>query len=205
MSIFNSLFGSGREEGNAVFFGLQVVVGFDGANDPRAEIYKIVSEYVGKDSMADRRIFYNRVNEQLLKLSADIAYVFWDYITDPEAASNEYEQWTGEIADTSLVEADQRLDEGKGNLAGEKEYVVVSQVFLLRSDAALDKFFSRVESIPAELYFARTSIVKLIHAIELIDYSKCINESLFLMPSGRKEGYTREELEGEGWEYLKKL
>jgi hypothetical protein len=205
MSLFNNLFGSGREQGKTLFFGLQVVIGFESVSDPRREIYGIVSEYVGKEGISEKKVFYSRIREALDKLSSTIEYVYWDYITDPEAAASEFDQWTAEIQDESIAETDNRQDEGKGHAEPTKEYVVLTQVFLLKDHSSMEKFFSKIESIPENLYFARSSIVKLIYAIELIDFSHCAKESLFLMPAGKKEGYTKEELEGEGWEYLHKL
>ncbi|MFH0989304.1 MAG: hypothetical protein V1799_04720 [bacterium] len=206
ISFFNKFFRSGRGESSTVFFGLQVVISYSPNRDIRPGFYKIITDYTKSEGKSQKKLFYQQLREQLLRLVPDIAYGYWDFITDEEAALAEYQQWTGEIQDVFMIESEESTTPEPGTTdSKEKQYLVITQVFLLKTQSSLEPFFTKIEAIPSELYFGRSTFSKLLGAVGQIDFSACTQEALYLMPPGKKGGYTQAEIEGEGWEYLRKV
>ncbi len=204
---FSRLLGRTPEEGDAVFFGLQLVVNVGSDDTLRANLHRVVNRPVATERPAEKRAFYKRVTAVLLEAEPFFDYAYWDYRTDPASARPEFESWLNEI-EGSIATEEEELGEAvdeQFRMSGDRSYVVVSILFLLENVTALRAFRSVVEAVPEDEAFSRTTFPKLLRAITYVDFEYALGDAVFIMPGNERDGISWEEIHTEGWNYLKPI
>jgi len=206
ISSFKSMFNS-RHEGDPFFFGVQMVINIFGEDELRKRLHQVIAGTTVSESPADKKVFYKRISALLRENVHFFEYGYWDYLTDADEATEEFSSWVTEV-EASMATVDEELgteiDEAQ-RLSNEKNYVVVTLAFLLEYSDALGEAIGMIESIEEDDYFTPTGFLKLVDAINYIDFEYSQGDAVFLMPGSEDDGFSWTDMRGEGWEYLKPI
>ncbi len=201
-SVFKS-----RHEGDPFFFGLQCVVNIYGEDELRATLHNILSAENYSESPIEKFQFYKRIASVLRQNVPFIDYGFWDYLTDPDDATDEFNSWVSEIQASMATEEEEmgeEIDE-EFRLSAERCYVVVTMAFVLEYSSEQSSFISQVEGIEEDDYYSQIGFQKLIDAIPYIDFEYSLGDAVFIMPGNADDGFSWTDMRGEGWDYLQPI
>jgi hypothetical protein len=206
ISSFKSMFNS-RREGDPFFFGVQMVINVFGEDDLRRRLHAVIASGGESESPAQKKIFYKRISALLRESVPFFEYGYWDYLTDPDEATDEFNDWVTEV-EASMATVDEELgeeiDEAQ-RLSNEKNYVVVTLAFLLEYGESQGELIEIVESIGEDDYFTPAGFQKLVDAVNYIDFEYSDGDAVFIMPGNEDDGFSWTDMRGEGWEYLKPI
>jgi hypothetical protein len=206
ISSFKSMFNS-RREGDPFFFGVQMVINIFGEDDLRRRLHAVIASGDASESPAQKKVFYKRISALLRESVPFFEYGYWDYLTDPDEATDEFNDWVTEV-EASMATVDEELgseiDEAQ-RLSNEKNYVVVTLAFLLEYGESQGELIEIVESIGEEEYFTPVGFQKLVDAVNYIDFEYSDGDAVFIMPGNEEDGFSWTDMRGEGWEYLKPI
>lgn len=206
MSRLTSIFSS-RREGDPFFFGLQIVINVYGEDDLRARLHRVIAESVHVETPLEQRNFYKRIAAILRESQPFFEYGYWDYITDPDDAADEFHDWVDGI-EATMASVEEELGEDVDEMyrmSAEKSYVVISMAFLLELHRNLEEMIEIVESIPEDDYFTPFGFSRLIDATTYIDFEYSHSDAVFILPGNEHDGFSWTDMRGEGWEYLKPI
>ena len=206
ISSFKSMFNS-RREGDPFFFGVQMVINIFGEDELRRKLHTVIASGIESESPSQKKTFYKRISALLRESVPFFEYGYWDYLTDPDEATDEFNDWVTEVeASMATVEEElgAEIDEAQ-RLSNEKNYVVVTLAFLLEYGERQGELIELVESIGEEDYFTPIGFQKLVDAINYIDFEFSDGDAVFIMPGNEDDGFSWTDMRGEGWEYLKPI
>jgi len=206
MSRFKSVFSS-RREGDIFFFGIQIVINVFGEDDLRARLHTVIAEAEAVETPHDQRAFYKRITAILRESQPFFEYGYWDYLTDPDEAADEFHDWADGIEATMATVEEELGDEVDEmyRMSAEKSYVVVTMAFLLELSRDLEEMIGIIESISEDDYFTPYGFSRLLDAINFIDFDYCHSDAIFIRPGNEQDGFSWTDMRGEGWEYLKPI
>ncbi len=206
ISKFKSIFSS-RSEGDPFFFGVQIVINIYGEDELRQRLHRVIAEIDEVESPYDKRNFYKQIVAILRESQPFFEYGFWDYLTNPSDATEEFHDWVdGMEASMATVgeELGTEIDEVH-RMSAEKSYVVVSMAFLLELHRSLEGMVRIVEGVSEEDYFTPYGFSQLLEAINHIDFEYSHGDAIFILPGNDQDGFSWTDMRGEGWEYLKPI
>ena len=198
---------SSRHEGDPFFFGIQCVINIYGEDELRSTLHNILSGENYSESPEQKFQFYKRISAVLRQNIPFVDYGYWDYITDPDDAADEFNSWVSEIQASMATEEEELgadVDE-EFRLSSEKCYVVVTMAFVLEYSSAQSSFIAQVEAIGEDDYYSQVGFQKLVDAIPYVDFDYSLGDAVFIMPGNPEDGFSWTDMRGEGWEYLKPI
>jgi hypothetical protein len=194
-----------QSDGDPFFFGMQCVINVYGEDELRARFHRIIAEAPERERPHEKRAHYKRISALLREHVASIEYGYWDYLTDADEASGEFDEWVVEIeASSATVEEElgEEIDEAF-RLSNEKDYIVVTLVFLLEHGREHVTLEEMLASIPEEHYFTPWGFQKLIDAIGYIDFERSLGDGVFILPGSDGDGFSWTDMRAPGWDYLR--
>jgi hypothetical protein len=191
----------GRGEGPC-FLGLQLVINCFGEDNLRKHLVELISAERDQNETPDeKRRFLKRIVALLIEVEPFWAYGYWDYIDDPERAAAEYRTWLSEIETAIATEEEEVGEEPDGlhRYSAERKYVAVSLLFLL------DAPYPPAEVDDEDLFFKRTTFTGLVENLPKIDPRAVQADATFVVPGNPDDGFSDDDLNTEGWMYLREL
>ena len=190
-----------REEPEAYFFGLQIIINAFGEDTLRARFAKVISEpddsQGGEDAEAKRR-YIKRVVALLLDQEAYWSEVFWDYKNVQWAAEAEFESWAAELSASTATEQEEMGEtvDGATRLSSNKDFVAVTIILLLSEP------YPPAEIDDESQYWLSETIGKLVRGLPLINPETIQADGVFVIPGSPEDGLSKEDLLAGGWSYL---
>lgn len=203
---FSNLFNR-RREGDPLFFGIQCVINVYGEDTLRAQLYRVINEQMPTESPGEKFMFYKRITAVLRENIHFFEYGYWDYVTDADDATAEFDDWVAGIEATAATvqeELGSEVDEAY-RMSSEKDYVVVTLAFILEYTDSLTQFMEMIEGISEEEYFTPSGFQTLIESVNYIDFEYSIGDAVFIMPGNDQDGFSWSDMRSEGWDYLKPI
>ncbi|MBI4640936.1 MAG: hypothetical protein HY731_09590, partial [Candidatus Tectomicrobia bacterium] len=153
-----------RDYPQMIFYGVQVVIRVSEKDNLPRRLHRLISEGAVEENSAQKLAFYERAAWLLIEYQPSFTYGYWDYITDPDDAQAEFQQWVHEIESSISTDEEQPGDQSNesDHLSSNHSFVVVTMAFLLEGSPTLEQFMSAVEEIPEDEYFSRATFRKLI-------------------------------------------
>jgi hypothetical protein len=206
LSKIKSFFGPGRPK-EIAFFGVQTVINAYAKDNLRAELHKVISASSQDQTPADKKAFYKKITSILLECQPMFEYGYWDYLTDPDEAEGEFNDWVSDIEGSMSTEEEETADtvDNVHRISSDKYYVVATLAFLFEASDALEPLYTLMDEIPEEKYFTRETFSKLLNVLDYIDYEYSYGDAAYIMPGNEKDGFSSEDMHTEGWAYLKSL
>ncbi|MBS1911011.1 MAG: hypothetical protein JST22_03410 [Bacteroidetes bacterium] len=203
---FSSVFHS-RADRDPFFFGVQCVINIAGEDALRTNLHRVIATGGESELPADKHSLYKRVTALLRESVPFMEYGYWDYLTDGDEATDEFNNWVGEIEATMATEEEEVGDAADEafRLSADKNYVVVTMAFLLEAENLQEEVCNIVEAIEEKDYFTPYGFQRLIEAVNYIDFEYSLGDAVFIMPGNETDGFSWTDMRGEGWEYLKPI
>lgn len=201
---FSSLF---RSDPTVVFVGAQFVIATVSSDTTRVRLRSLMERTDSEERPQEKRAFYKNVAALLLENQPYWEYGYWDYLTDADEAESEFHDWLSGIQASMATEDEEigaEVDEVH-RLSADKSYIVVTVQFLLEYNTSTQQVCEALEEIPEEEYFTHTGFKRVVEAIKRIDFEYSLRDAIFVLPGNDSDGFSWEDLHGEGWEYLKPL
>jgi hypothetical protein len=189
-----------REEPEAYFFGLQIVINAFGEDTLRARFAEVIADPDGaqEENVEAKRRYIKRVVALLLDQEAYWSEVFWDYKTDREEAEAEFESWAAELSAGTATEHEEmgREVDGAARLSSNKDYVAVTIIMLLSEP------YPPADIDDESQYWLTSTISKLVRGLLLINPETIQADGVFVVPGRPEDGLSKEDLLAGGWSYL---
>jgi len=131
---------------------------------------------------------------------------YWDLIRG-ERAQEEFETWCSEIEGALASEREEmgeKADE-MNRLSADKDYVLFTAAVLVEYGSNSDLTLGERCDIPESEYFTRSTMSHLVASFPLLNFASVQADAVYLMPGSEQDGFSREDLFGGGYEYLKPL
>jgi len=196
---------SSRSDGDLFFLGVQAVINVYGEAELRRDIHRILAEAPETERPLEKSVYYKRIAAVLREHVPSIEYGYWDYLTDADEAAGEFDDWLREINATSATveeELGEEIDEGF-RLSAEKDYVVVTLLFLLEHGREHETLARMLDTIPEERQFTPWAFARLVDALNYIDFERAQADATFIHPGSDEDGFSWTDMRAPGWEYLR--
>ena len=188
-----------------VFFGLQVVVKAIRGDDLRKQLHRVMAEASSEQSLVDKRSFYKKLVGVLVDAMPVFEKGFWDYLT--EGAQEEFDGWCAEVEGsiaTELEEVGKAADETH-RLTTDKDFVIVSVLLLVERGSPSDDTLAARCDLPEADYYTRQTFAHLFHTLPMLSFQNVQADAVYLVPGNEEDGFSFDDLIGEGYDYLKDL
>ena len=198
---------SKQRDGDPVFFGFQAVINVYGEDELRQRIHRIIAEAPEQERPQDKRAYYKRLSALLREHVASIEYGFWDHVTDRETAEGEFDEWVLEIeASAATVEEELGTNHDEEfRLSSEKDYIVVSLLFLIEHGREHVPLATMLNEIPEGEEYTPQAFQTLIEAVNYIEFERCLADASFILPGSDQDGFSWTDMRAPGWEYLRPI
>lgn len=194
-----------RSEGHPFFFGIQAVINVYGESELRGSFHRIIADAPELQRPHEKSVYFKRIAALLREHIASIEYGYWDFITDADEAPGEFDEWLRGIeAVTATVDEElgAEIDEAY-RLGNDKDYIVVTLLFLLEHGREHQTLEQMLESIPEEKQFTPWAFARLIDALNYIDFERSQGDAVYIHPGSDEDGFSWTDMRSPGWEYLK--
>lgn len=176
-------------------------------NDPtRKQLHEIIAGSGAEQTLFEKRAFWKRLCGVLGENMPVFELGTWDLVRG-DKASEEFESWSSELEGSIATEAEEMGPEADQatRLSAEKNYVVVTILFLVEEGSNSDDTLGERCDIPESDYFTRQTFGHLVATIPLLNFANVQADAVYLAPGSEEDGLSWEDLHGPGWEYLKPL
>jgi hypothetical protein len=190
------------------FYGIQALFTI-GADTLRQRLHEAIAAG-GSDaeqSLADKRAFWKRIVAIVLEAAARFDLGFWDYVSDPQRAEREFDQWSSELeADTATEKEEVGAAPNEAyRLSAKPEYVSLTVLFLLEKGSGSDGTVGERCDLPEDTWWKRDTFAHLFETINQLSFSTVKADAIYLVPGNAQDGLSWDDVHGGGWEYLKAL
>jgi hypothetical protein len=189
------------------FFGIQVAIEAFPKDRLRARLHEVIAKSAQEQSLAEKRAFYKRLTALLNEAVPIFERGHWDYVKNSRKAEKEFDTWCSELEGRSATEAEEL---GKGHdeilrLSSDKDYVLVTLLFLLEAGSNSDHTVAQRCDLPEDQYFTRRTFGYLVETIPMLTFASVVSDAVYLMPGTEDDGFSGDDLDGGGYEYLRPL
>lgn len=184
---------------------MQAVINVYGESELRKRFHRILADAPETEGPHDKGVYYKRIAALLREHVPSIEYGYWDYLTDADEAAGEFDEWLREINATSATveeELGSEIDEAF-RLSAEKDYIVVTLLFLLEHGREHETLARMLDSIPEERQSTPWAFARLVDAVNYIDFERCLADATFIHPGSDDDGFSWTDMRAPGWEYLR--
>jgi hypothetical protein len=188
------------------FFGIQIAIKAFFKDDFRARLHQAIQGSDDNMSLAAKRQFWKRVTALLNEAMPVFEYGTWDLIRN-DGAESEYETWCSEL-EGSIATVPEEMGGGADEVnrsSADKSYVLCTLLFLVDRDSPSDQTLGERCDLPESEYFTRATFARLIAAIPALNFAHVQADAVYLAPGNDTDGFSDDDLRGEGYEYLKPL
>lgn len=196
-SFFGRLFGK-KEEATRSFFGLQLVLDYDARPVLRSELHALIDS-PAPTTPEERRLFYKKLSGVLMGTEPFWNFGYVEYV-ETDDAEEEFRLWVLEIEDALATEDEETGDEvdDTHRYSQERKYIVLSLAVVLEG---FHRDF-RSLSDEDERMHTRFGMAELVREFSRVDFDRVLGDAVFLAPGTDEDGFSDDDLAGEGWEYL---
>lgn len=181
------------------FFGMQVVVRSPRGSSLRQRIRGLLVDPSPELSVDEKSALLRNLASTLGDSAALFERGYWDFVPDPGSARAEMDDWCDEIE----AEAGDPADPALG--AGESPYFIVTLACTLRDGSPAADALGVACDLPEEAYWTRESFASLLAAVGEIDVAGLTSDAVYLNAGAIDPETGREEIDGEGYEYLRRI
>lgn len=176
-----------------IFFGLQVAVTAAPNDDWRLELGGLIRLHMRDLSMTDKRNFYGSLANMLMQACERITFGFWDMIED---GRSKFDEWANGIED------DHKEPWVADPSGARMDQILVSAVFLLPGDGASAELVRQRCDLPESQWQDRDTYLHLFETISQLNFASVRSDACYITPGGNDVAFPRQELQGEGYDYL---
>jgi hypothetical protein len=217
------LAGRGRQDGHALFFGIQIVVQIFGSDELRAKLARLVEAEDETDSAQEKRRFIKSVASLLIENQYAWEYGFWDFQSDAQTAISNFNQWRNEVEASMATEPDEMGGEVDRihRFSDQKEYLIVTMLMLIdnRDEPVADDvgeynfrptyaqlaqpFRVMIQNLDAGDYWQAGTFKQLLQGLQSLDPRAIERDGMYVYPGSAQDGLSSMDLIGDaGWKYL---
>jgi len=146
---------------------------------------------------------YTRLSGILQRILPLTISGYWDLIRDPPKAQEEFDSWCGEVEGTAASPPTEPAGFFAPSSAGEHSIVTVA--FLVQKGSNSDHTLGARCDIPESQYWTRATFAQLIATFPLLNFASVVGDAIYVVPGPGGKGPTAQELQGDGYDYLKRL
>jgi hypothetical protein len=143
--------------------------------------------------LAAKRVQYTHLASLLAGELPRAERGFWDLITTDKAEA-EHESWCSEIE--KVVQEP---------CTGSSLYCIVSVALLVLSGSNSDNTLRERCDLEEAQFFTRDTFLHLVHTLPMLNFASVAADSIYLVPGEAGAGPTEEDLQDEGYQYLRRL
>lgn len=188
------------------FFGVQVAIENFRRDPLRARLHQLIADSGENQQMQQKRAFWKRFSATVNEAMPVFARGTWDLIRGGNAEA-EFETWTSELEGAAATEQEElgaAADE-VNRLSAEKNYVLVTMLFLVEEGSNADLTLGERCDIPEADWFTRWTFARLVGAAPLLNFSNVQADAAYLVPGNEDDGLSEDDLADPGYSYLKPL
>ena len=185
--------------GATAFFGLQAVVRAARGSPLRSELRALLVDPSVELGPMEQETRFRRLASSLEDAVPLMERGYWDYVADGAGARREYDSWWGEIEENAGDAGDAALG------TGESPYFVVTLAFLLEAGGPSDEETAARCDVAESEYWTRDTFRALIAAVRDLRFASVRADAVYLSAGAIDPETGKEEIDGEGFEYLRPL
>jgi len=188
------------------FFGVQVVIAANPKDGLRRRLHDLLASAGSEQLPDEKRAFYKRFTALVNESMPIFELGFWDLVRGGRA-DEEFETWCAEIEGSMATEEEELAGEADEvfRLSTEKDYIIVTMLFLVVRGGTADQAIGRRADIPEAEWHTRATFAKLIATPPLLPFETVRADAVYLMPGNDDDGISADDLYGEGYKYLRML
>lgn len=188
------------------FFGIQVAVKAFFKDDFRSRLHATVARAAAEQRLNEKRTFWKQVTAVLNEAMPVFERGYWDLVRE-DRAEEEFETWCSEIEGSIATETEElgSAPDEVNRLSAERSYVLCTMAFLIERGSNSDLTLGEVCDLPESAYFTRATFARLIAAIPTLNFANVQSDAVYIVPGNETDGLSSDNLEGEGYAYLKPL
>jgi hypothetical protein len=192
---------------NVHLLAIQVFLPLDASHRVRSELLAALRTTGEHASYDDKRAFWREVSLSLQRAESLFERGVWDWVTDSDEATAQYEQWTTGTVDDAKAAVDAELpDAGLAfRQGGGARYMFATALFLVKAGGAADSVLAEACDVPEKAYFQRTTFRLLLQALPHLNFATVRADALFVRPGVESAAVTELELSQEHYAYVRRL
>lgn len=177
------------------FFGLQLAVHSPPLDPWRTRLCAVLRRHQQDLRIGDQRTFLGVVANLLQEALPRAELAFWDYVAD---GKSEYADWTRGLEDDSQ-------ETWAPDTTAANEFVLVTAAFLLPDGGDSQQLVGERCDLPESDWMRRDTIEHLVETIAMLRPRSVRCDGIYVTPGGVDLGFSRRELQGDGYEYLQPI
>ena len=188
------------------FFGVQIVVKAFFKDPLRKKLADVIANSSAEQTLFEKRAFWKRVAAVLNEAMPVYELGYWDLIRGG-SAQEEFETWCSEIEGALASEGEEMGKDADevNRLSANKDYILFTAAVLVEQGSNSDLTLGERCDLPESDYFTRQTFGKLMASFPLLNFANVRADAVYLMPGSEEDGFSKEDLFGGGYEYLKPL
>jgi hypothetical protein len=188
------------------FFGVQIVVKAFFKDPLRKQLADVIAHSSAEQTLFEKRAFWKRVAAVLNEAMPVYEMGYWDLIRGGRA-QEEFETWCSEIEGALASESEEMGKDADevNRLSANKDYILFTAAVLVEQGSNSDLTLGERCDLPESEYFTRQTFGKLMASFPLLNFANVQADAVYLMPGSEEDGFSKEDLFGGGYEYLKPL
>lgn len=196
---FGRLFGRKEVPGTHTFAGLQLVLQHDARVGLRDELAAIIGG-PAPESADDRRVFFKRLIGALGGCEPFFEYGYFETVRSDDAYES-FRLFVTDIENALATEDEETGDaiDDMHRLSSQKSFVVLSLALWFEGGHAP---FAQAAGDEYGPHYTRHGFAQLMREFLRVDFDRVLADAAFLAPGNSTDGFSADDLNGEGWEYL---
>jgi hypothetical protein len=188
------------------FFGVQIAVKAFFKDPLRKRLADVIAQSSAEQTLFEKRAFWKSVAAIMNEALPVFELGYWDLIRGGNA-QEEFETWCSEIEGALASEAEEMGKEADevNRLSANKDYILFTAAVLVERGSNSDLTLGERCDLPESEYFSRQTMGKLVSTFPLLNFANVSADAVYLMPGSEDDGFSRDDLFGGGYEYLKPL
>lgn len=187
------------------FFGLQIAVQAPFDSHLRGELGRLVNRPGERETFASKRSFWTRVSELMRRSEREYVLGHWDLIRGEDGLA-EFKSWTSEIEGAvAVVDPPNPAAINTHHARLEIRHILFTSVFLVERHSNSDTTLGERCDIAESEYFTRATFVHLLGTLPRLNFASVASDAIYVVPGTRAAGLSTQELQSEGYEYLRPL
>lgn len=180
---------------SATFFGVQIAIEAKPGDPLRRAFWEAVRSGAKEQGLADKRAYHHRLVALLEGCAAKWRFGTWDFVPGGGGEA-QFDEWVSGL---------ERCAEEDPGDAFDDEHVLVSLVFLLEGGSDAESVAGERCDLPEDRWHLRATYAHLVATVRMLPFAGVRADGAYVVPGEGGAGLSAEELQGEGWNYLRPL
>jgi hypothetical protein len=188
------------------FFGVQIAVKAFFKDPLRQRLASIIAGSDAEQTLFEKRAFWKRLCAVVIEAMPVFEMGYWDLIRGGKAQA-EFETWCSEIEGALASEREEmgKAADEMNRLSANKDYILFTSAVLVERGSNSDLTLGERCDLPEAEYFTRQTMARLLGTFPLLNFVNVQADAVYLMPGSEDDGFSKDDLFGGGYEYLKPL